>query len=100
MDGESQLPVLGDVHTVFERGGIKLKFSGLVFANLVVDILAGTNFHIENDVFSHMAKNTISIGDHCVFQSSPPSLLSLDSMAAQSHSSKLVRIQKTLTLAW
>ena len=62
VDGESQLPVLGEVHTVFKRGALQLKFSGLVVANLGVDILAGTNFHVENDVFSRMAKNTRSIG--------------------------------------
>ena len=47
-----------------------------------------------------MAKNTISIGDHCVVQSSPPSLLSLDAMSLQGghNSSKLVRIQKATTI--
>ena len=80
VDGESQLPVLGEVHTSFNRGNNTLHFSGLVVPRLGVDILAGTNFHVENDVFSRMAKGTIHIGDHCIIQSSPPSLLALDSL--------------------
>ena len=80
VDGESQLPVLGEVHTSFTRGANTLHFSGLVVPRLGVDILAGTNFHVENDVFSRMAKGTIHIGDHCIIQSSPPSLLALDSL--------------------
>ena len=80
VDGESHLPVLGEVHTVFHRSALKLQLSGLVVSQLGVDILIGTNFHFENDVFSRMAKNTIHIGDHCTVQSAPPSLLTLASM--------------------
>ena len=106
VDGQSQLPVLGEVHTSFNRGSITLSFSGLVVSNLGVDILAGTNFHVENDVFSRMSKGTIHIGDHCVIQSSPPSLLSLDSLANKSNH-RLVKVPNhtvllpgdTLTLA-
>ena len=63
---------------MFYRGSIKLQFSCLVVSQLGVDILAGTNFHVENDVYSRMAKGTIHIGDNCVVQSAPPSLLTLD----------------------
>ena len=93
VDGQSQLPVLGEVHTSFSRGSITLTFSGLVVPNLGVDILAGTNFHVENDVYSRMSKGTIHIGDHCVVQSSPPSLLSLDSLTNKSHQ-RLVKVPK------
>ena len=64
VDGESQLPVLGEAHTTFSRGPIKLHFSGLVVSQLGVDVHAGTSFHVENDVYSRMAKGTIHIGDH------------------------------------
>ena len=84
VDGEAQLHVLGEVHTSFTRGGLSLKFSALVVSQLSVDILAGTNFHVENDVYSRMAKGTIHIGDHCVLQSSPPSLLALDTFDTRS----------------
>ena len=84
VDGESQLPVLGEVHTTFTRGSIILYFSGLVVSRLGVDILAGTNFHVENDVYCRMSKGTIHIGDHCTVQSSPPSLLALDTMDTNS----------------
>jgi len=61
-----------------------IKFSGLVVSQLSVNILAGTNFHVENDVYSRMAKGTIHIGDTCVIQSSPPSLLALDTLDTRS----------------
>ena len=91
VDGESQLPVLGEVHTTFTRGTTTLHFSGLVVSRLGVDLLGGTNFHVENDVYSRMAKGTIHIGDSCTIQSSPPSLLTLDSMATSS-SQRLIKI--------
>ena len=91
VDGESNLPVLGEVHTSFTRGSLCLRFSGLVVSQLSVDILAGTNFHVENDVFSRMAKGTIHIGDHCIIQSSPPSLLALDTLDTRS-SQRFVKV--------
>ena len=97
VDGESQLPVLGEVHTTFSRGALKLHFSGLVVSRLGVDILAGTNFHVENDVYSRMAKGTIHIGDHCVVQSSPPSLLTLDSLDRRSKQ-RLVKVPQNSTI--
>ena len=48
---ESQLPVIGEVHTTFCRGSLTLNFSGLVVSRHGVDILAGTIFHGENDVY-------------------------------------------------
>ena len=47
VDGETDLPILGEVHTSFTRGNLSLKFDGLVVANLGVDILAGTPFHMK-----------------------------------------------------
>ena len=99
VDGESPLPVLGEVHTTFYRGGLKLTFSGLVVATLGVDILAGMNFHIENDVYSRMAKNTISVGDKSIFQSSPPSLLALDYMSSPNKSfHRFVKVPAATTI--
>ena len=97
VDGESQLPVLGEVHTTFTRGSQTLHFSGLVVSRLGVDILAGTNFHVENDVYCRMSKGTIHIGDHCTIQSSPPSLLTLDTMDTRSKQ-RLVKIPSSTTL--
>ena len=57
----------------------------MVVSSLSVDILAGTNFHVENDVYSRMANGTIHIGDHYTIQSSPPSLLTLDTMDSRSN---------------
>ena len=77
VDGETDLPILGEVHTTFARGKLSLKFDGLVVSNLGVDILAGTNFHVDNDVYSRMAKGTIHVGNSHVFQSTPPAMLKM-----------------------
>ena len=99
VDGESNLSMQGEVHTTFTRGSLSLKFSGLVVSSLGVDILAGTNFHIENDVYSRMSKGTISIGDSCTIQSSPPSLLDLDKLTMKSLSAqRLVKIPSDMEL--
>ena len=97
VDGESKIPVLGEVHTSFTSGSKTLYFSGLVVSSLGVDILAGTNFHVENDVYSRMAKGTIHIGDHCTIQSSPPSFLTLETMDTGSKQ-RLVKIPTSTTV--
>ena len=97
VDGESQLPVLGEVHTSFTRGSQTLHFSGLVVFSFSVDILAGSNFHVENDVYSRMANGTIHIGDHCTIKSTPPSLLTQDTMDTMSKQ-RLVKIPTNTTL--
>ena len=48
VDGISDLKVIGEVHTEFQRRQLNLKFSGLVVNKPGTDILAGTNFHKEN----------------------------------------------------
>ena len=97
VDGESHLPVLGEVHTHFTRGSIKLQFSGLVVDQLGVDILAGTTFHVENDVYTRMAKGTIHIGDHCVVESAPPSMLTLDMQETEAKQ-RFVKVPQKTTL--
>ena len=52
VDGVSGLKVLGEVHTEFQRGDLTFQFSGLVVNRLGTDVLAGTGFHLENDVYS------------------------------------------------
>ena len=44
-----------------------------------------------------MAKGTISIGDNCVVQSSPPSLLALDAQEVSSKQ-RLIKVSSTTTL--
>ena len=61
VDGVSNLKVLGEVHTEFSRGTLVLHFSGLVVNGLGTDILGGTNFHKENNIYSRMDKDTIVI---------------------------------------
>ena len=97
VDGESDLPIAGEVHTSFKRGSVSLKFNALVVNNLSVDILAGTSFHRDNDVYSRMSKGNIHIGDHMVVESTPPALLALHSPQKISKHF-LVQVKKTITI--
>ena len=73
--GVTDLKVLGEVHTEFERGNLKLHFSGLVVNQMGTDILGGTDFHRENRIYSCMAKDTIVIKGTNVFQSTPVEIM-------------------------
>ena len=95
VDGVTDLKVLGEVHTVFERGNLSLHFSGLVVNKLGTDILGGTNFHKENDVYSRMAKDTIVIKGNNIFQSTPVEIMKLDRNTSLA---KLVSVKKTQIL--
>ena len=97
VDGESDLPITGEVHTVFKRGSASLTFNALVVKHLSVDILAGTSFHKENDVFSRMSKGTIHIGDNIVVQSTPPALLRIHEPNPRTKHF-LVQVMKTITI--
>ena len=44
VDGISNLVVMGETHTCFQRGNLDLQFSGLVVNDLGTDVLGGTNF--------------------------------------------------------
>ena len=95
VDGISDLKVLGEVHTEFERGNHVLHFSGLVVNKLGTSILGGTNFHKENDVYSRLAKDTIVIKGTNIFQSTPVEILKMDE---NTKSAKLVSVKKTQIL--
>ena len=95
VDGISDLKVLGEVHTEFQRNSLSLQFSGLVVNKLGTEILAGTNFHKENDIYSRMAKDTIVIKGTNIFQSTPVEIMKLDE---GSSSAKLVEIKRTQIL--
>ena len=95
VDGISNLKVLGEVHTEFTRGSLSLHFSGLVVNKLGTEILGGTNFHKENDVYSRMAKDMIVIKGSNIFQSTPVEIMKLDE---GNKSAKLVRVKQTKIL--
>ena len=84
IDGVSDLRILGEVHTHFKRGDVILEFHALVVDKMGSDIqvLAGCNFHVENNVSSNMYKNkvTITINGTIVIQGASPTLLSLDKL--------------------
>ena len=78
VDGVSGLKVMGEIHTQFHRGKTVLQFSGLVVNRLGTDILGGTNFQRENDVYSRMSKNIIVIQGNNVFQTTPVEIMQMD----------------------
>ena len=78
VDGESDLTVLGEIHTTFHRSSVQLTFSALVVNRMGTPILAGTNFHVENDVSSRMASNSIDIAGIHTVQSTSPAILNMD----------------------
>ena len=78
VDGVTDLKILGEVHTEFARGNLVLNFSGLVVNKLGTDILGGTNFHKENDVYSRMSKDMIVIKGTNIFQSTPVEVMTMD----------------------
>ena len=61
-DGTTPLSVIGEVKTVFTRDEHHLPFRGLVVKDLEVDILGGTPFLRENDVYSRVSRNTVYVG--------------------------------------
>ena len=92
VDGVSDLKVLGEIHTEFQRGNLTLQFSALVVNELGTDLLGGTNFHKENDIYSRMAKDTIVMkGTNC-FQSTPVEIVKLDESKT---TAKLLTVRKT-----
>ena len=94
VDGISDLKVIGEVHTEFQRGQLNLQFSGLVVNKLGTDILAGTNFHKENDVYCRMAHNMIIVKGSNTFPSTPVEVLKME----RTSKIKLVKVNRTRTV--
>ena len=95
VDGFSDLKIIGEVHTEFTRGDLTLYFNALVVNKLGTDILGGTNFLKDNDIYSRMAKDTIVIKGSNVFQSTPATILEMEMNAS---AAQLVRVHKTQTI--
>ena len=97
VDGISGLKVLGEVHTEFTRGNLTLYFSALVVNKLGTDVLGGTNFLKENDIYSRMAKDTIVIKGTNIFQSTPVQILQMDESSSKPQLIKVKRSQTVLS---
>ena len=95
VDGISNLKILGEIHTQFSRGDLTLYFNALVVNNLGTEVLGGTNFLKDNDIYSRMAKDMIVIKGSNIFQSTPAAILEMEMNAS---SAQLVRVQKTQTI--
>ena len=75
IDG-TDLSVVGEIHVPFRRDSVNLHFSALVVTEMCCDILAGTGFHKENDVYSRMATDKIVVQGKYFFNSTSPLALS------------------------
>ena len=73
-DGETVLPVAGEVQFNITKDHHTLVFNGLVVKKLSRPILAGMPFLTSNDVFTRPSINTIYIGDCCAFEYEPQKL--------------------------
>ena len=80
VDGTSSLKVVGELHTTFEVGNHCLYFDAIVVQDLGVDILAGTAFHKDNDVYARMSNNTIVVGGSSTFIPVAPATMELNKM--------------------
>lgn len=56
VDGKTQLEVMGQVEVKLTCGSKELKFRGLVVKDLDAEMLAGTDFMADNDVYARPAK--------------------------------------------
>ena len=74
LDG-ADLEILGEVHFIVTRGKLSLSFNALVVKNMATDILAGTGFHKENDIYSRLATDKIVVQGKYYFNSTPPMAL-------------------------
>ena len=63
---------MGEIHIEVNRDKLKLTFSALVVKIMSTDVLAGTGFHVENDVYSRMATDKIVVKGKYYFHSTPP----------------------------
>lgn len=68
---ESYLEVCGEIHTQFYRDSLEFKFSALVVRKMGFDIIGGTNFHKENDVYCRLKTNKIVVKGIYSFNSTP-----------------------------
>ena len=75
IDG-TKLSVVGEIHVTFNRDSVSLTFSALVVNDTCCDILAGTGFQKENDVYSRMATDKIDLKGKYFFNSTSPLALS------------------------
>ena len=97
---ESYLEVCGEVHFTLHRDNLPLKFSALAVKKMGFDIIGGTNFLKENDIYCRLSTNKIIIkGIHCY--NSTPYVATLHKMVTTSplkESKQLLKAVRTETL--
>ena len=78
-DGDTQLKVLGEIHTTFKTEEHFLNYDALVIKDLANDVIGGAPFLADNDIYVRMPKNgeqwNIHIGDKAVYLSTPSALI-------------------------
>ena len=68
---ESYLEVCGEVHLTFYRDSLSFGFSALVVKKMGFDIIGGTNFLKENDIYCRLSTNKIVIKGTHSYNSTP-----------------------------
>ena len=68
---ESFSEVCGEIHTSFYRDNLELNYSALVVRKMGFDIIGGTNFLKENDIYCRLTTNKIVIKGIHSFNSTP-----------------------------
>ena len=61
-DGSSSLKIVGEVHIVFTKGNLHLKFDALVAERLTDKVIAGIPFLTSHDIYARPSTKTIYIG--------------------------------------
>ena len=97
---ESYLEVCGEVHLKLHRDSLSFSFSALVVKKMGFDIIGGTNFLKENDIYCRLSTNKIVIkGIHSY--NSTPYVATLHQMGTVPHNDEkkyLLKASKTETL--
>ena len=68
---ESYLSVCGEILTLYYRDNLEFKCSALVVKKMGFDIIGGTNFHKENDIYCPLSSNKIVVKGIHSFNSTP-----------------------------
>ena len=81
---ESYLEVCGEVHLKLHRDSLSFSFSALVVKKMGFNIIGGTNFFKENDIYCRLSTNKIVIkGIHSY--NSTPYVATLNKMGMAPH---------------
>ena len=71
LDGQSTFRIVGEIHTIFDRGQTLFSVSSLVVNVMYTYILSGTSFHDNNEHFPFHKDNEGLIEEENLFKEYP-----------------------------